>query len=77
MSNHQVHLQDDEPRKLTFREVFTSTIAAALGVQSHANKVRDFSHGNVLHFIAAGVLFTVGFVIAMVLLVRFVLSGVG
>lgn len=77
MSSQSFQPQDDEPRVLTFWEVFVSIIAAALGVQTHANRVRDFTHGNVLHFIAAGLLFTAGFVAVMVLLVRFILAGVG
>ena len=62
-----------EQKPLTFWEVLTSTFAAALGVQSKENKIRDFTRGNVIHFIFAGVLFTAAFVLAVVLLVQAVL----
>jgi len=43
---------------LTLIQVIGSVFAAAFGVQSRANKQRDFARGNPLHFIFAGVLFT-------------------
>lgn len=63
----------DEQRPPTFWEVVGSTLAAAIGVQSKANKVRDFSRGNPVHFIAAGILFTVVFVVIVMLVVKAVL----
>jgi uncharacterized membrane protein YhdT len=63
----------DEQRPPTFWEVVGSTLAAAIGVQSKANKVRDFSRGNPVHFIVAGILFTVVFVVIVMLVVKAVL----
>jgi len=62
------------PTHLSFWQIVGSTMAAALGVQKKANKERDFTHGKPIHFITAGVLFTAGFVIGMILIVRFVIS---
>jgi hypothetical protein len=41
-------------------------------VQSRENKVRDFSRGKPMHFIIAGITFTVGLLVALVALVNFV-----
>lgn len=82
MSNppeNQQERDDDEPRgapvPLSPWEIVTSTLAAALGVQSRRNRERDFSRGRALHFIIAGVVFTVLFVVGMVLLVKLILSS--
>lgn len=82
MSNSPENQQDrdddeqrDAPAPLSPWEIVTSTLAAALGVQSRRNRERDFSRGRALHFIIAGVVFTVLFVIGMVLLVNLILSS--
>ena len=49
--------------------VLQSTLAAAIGVQSKENRERDFEEGNAGTFIVAGVLFTVLFVAAIVVVV--------
>lgn len=63
------------PRKLTPWQVLSSTMAAAFGVQSSRNRERDFTLGRPSHFIVAGILFTVLFVLGVVLVVNLVLSG--
>ncbi|MFU8816728.1 MAG: DUF2970 domain-containing protein [Pseudomonadales bacterium] len=73
------HDPDDDqqqPRRLTAWQIAFSTLAAAFGVQSSRNRQRDFSHGKASHFIAAGIIFTLLFVLAMVLLVNLVLRSV-
>jgi hypothetical protein len=65
------------PRKLTLWQVIASTVAAAFGVQSSRNRERDFTLGKPSHFIIAGIVFTVLFVLGMVLVVNLVLSGAG
>ena len=64
-------------RSLSFFQVVGSTLAAAFGVQSSRNRERDFSQGRVSHFIVAGIIFTVAFVIAVIVVVRLVLSSAG
>ena len=59
---------------LTFRQMLSSTLAAAVGVQSQDNRERDFSRGKASHFILMGVGFTVVFVIVMVMIVQLVLG---
>lgn len=67
----------DEKKPLTFGQMFMSTVAAAFGVQSSANRERDFSRGKASHFILMGIGFTVLFVLTVVFVVRLVLSNVG
>lgn len=66
-----------EREHLTPWQVVTSTVAAAFGVQSSRNRERDFSRGKASHFIIAGIVFTVLFVLAVVGVVNLVLSSAG
>ena len=50
-----------------------SVLAAAIGVQNRENRERDFTHGNPLVFIAAGLIFTVVFILTIVGIVYLVL----
>jgi len=59
---------------LTFLEMLQSTLWAAIGVQKHENRVRDFNHGNPVHFILMGIGFTAVFVLSMIGLVSLVLG---
>ena len=63
---------DESP--LTFLQILGSTFSAAIGVQSKANRERDFSRGKPLHFIFAGLIFAALFVVVIVTVVRTVLS---
>ena len=64
---------EEQRRPLTFLEVLSSTFAAAIGVQSKVNKERDFTRGNIVHFVIAGLIFTTVFVGGMIAVVRLVL----
>ena len=55
--------------------LIVSTLAAAIGVQSKKNLEQDFSQSSFLPFIIAGVLFTVVFVLTLVLIVNWVISA--
>ncbi len=68
-----------EQRKRALKpwHVVSSTLAAAFGVQSSRNRERDFTHGKAHHFIIAGIVFTVVFVLAVVLVVNLVLKSAG
>ncbi len=70
-----VQMKQDTPDKpLSFLEVLQSTLWAAIGVQKHENRVRDFSRGNPVHFILMGIAFTTLFVLGMVGLVHLILA---
>ena len=62
---------------LTLLQMIGSTLAAAFGVQSSRNRERDFNRGKPVHFIIIGVVFTTVFVLAVIGVVRLVLSNVG
>jgi uncharacterized membrane protein len=49
-----------------------SVLAAALGVQSHKNRQRDFTHGKPVHFLLLGLLFTLVFVLILLGVVQLV-----
>ena len=51
-----------------------SVAAAAFGVQSNANRERDFSNGKASHFIIAGIIGTIIFLLMIALLVKVVIS---
>lgn len=70
-------MNDDEPGsdRITFFSIVKSVAAAAFGVQSPANRKRDFSKGNIWVFIAAGIVFTAIFVISVISIVRLVLAS--
>ena len=53
-----------------------SVLQASFGVQNSANRERDFEHGSITGFIAAALVFTLVFIMLLVLLVKWVLSGV-
>ncbi len=66
--------QGENHGSLSFLQLLQSTLWAAVGVQKRQNRIRDFSRGNPLHFIAMGVLFTATFVLLMIGLVKLILS---
>ncbi len=63
----------DDKVELTFLQLVKSTLSAFIGVQSNANRERDFSHGKVSHFIWMGLLFGLVFVLTLTGVVRLVL----
>lgn len=78
MSTGEEHPRDGDdaaPERISFVTVLLSTLAAAIGVQSKANKERDFASGRVAPFIVAGLIFTVLFVVVLVVVVRLVISS--
>jgi len=64
----------DSPRKgkLPFWRQMISVVQASFGVQSKENKERDFASGSIGGFIAAAIIFTVVFVLALIVVVRLV-----
>jgi hypothetical protein len=58
-----------------FLQMLGSVAAAFFGVQSRANRERDFRHGKPVHFILIGLGFTVTFVLILVGLVKLLLAS--
>jgi hypothetical protein len=57
---------------LTLLQVMGSVFAASFGVQSRETKVRDFNRGKPVHFIIAGLAFTVMFLVTLVTVVNLI-----
>ena len=68
---------EQEKKSLNPMQVISSVFAAGLGVQSSKNRERDFNQGRAGVFIAAGIIFTLGFIGVMVIIVQLVLKGAG
>jgi hypothetical protein len=71
------HDKNDAERSPGLGQTVGSVLAAAFGVQSSANRQRDFKHGKARNFIIAGLVFTALFVLTLVLVVRLVLRHAG
>ena len=54
-----------------------SLFAGWFGVQSKANRDRDFEHGKFSHFIIGGIVFAIMFVLFVVGIVQVVMSTAG
>lgn len=67
----------EQPGRLSFWQLLKSTLSAFIGVQSNANRERDFKHGKISHFIWMGLLFGVVFVLTLVGVVQLVLYFAG
>ncbi len=67
----------DDKTRLSFLQLAKSTLSAFLGVQSNANRERDFAHGKISHFIWMGLLFGAVFVLTLVGVVQLVLHFTG
>lgn len=64
----------DTKRGTGFAAVVQSVLAAGIGVQSKANKERDFQHGKPWHFIIGGLLGTLLFVLGIWAFVRYLIA---
>lgn len=65
----------DTNQKPSLLQVIGSVVAAAFGVQSSANRERDFAGGgSATPYIIAGIIFTVIFIMAIIGVVRLVLA---
>lgn len=67
--------QDQKPKNPGVLKIMQSILAGAFGVQSDKRRQEDFSSHSPLPYIVAGLLFTAGFVITLVIVVNVVLSG--
>ena len=73
MADEKDNQDHKTPGKPGFLSIVRSTLAAAIGVQSSKNRERDFTQGSPLAFIAAGIIFTVLFILTVVTVVHLVL----
>ncbi|MDH5355246.1 MAG: DUF2970 domain-containing protein [Gammaproteobacteria bacterium] len=68
---------EEEIVVITFWQLLKSTLSAFIGVQSNANRERDFKHGKVFHFIGIGLLFGLLFICTIVTVVQIVMHVTG
>jgi hypothetical protein len=76
-SDQEEQAESADRKPLNPVQVVSSVVAAGLGVQSSRNRERDFKQGRAGVFIAAGLVFTILFVGALVVIVQLVLRSSG
>jgi hypothetical protein len=62
---------------VSFGQLFMSVLAAFFGVQSNANRERDFKNGKLSHFILLGAMFGIAFILIIVGIVKLVMHLAG
>ena len=67
-----IDVSPDTEKDLTLLQVMGSVFAAGFGVQSKQNKVRDFTRGKPLHFVIAGLAFTVALLVGLITVVHLI-----
>ncbi|MEQ8231785.1 MAG: DUF2970 domain-containing protein [Gammaproteobacteria bacterium] len=65
--------RNDDERPLSLRELASSGLAAAIGVQSNENRERDFRRGTARQYVLLGVVGTLLFIFTVYLAVKLVL----
>jgi len=63
----------EQPDKPTLWQIISSVLAAGFGVQSQANRERDFTGGNASHYVIVGIIATVLFILTLLGIVNLVL----
>ncbi len=75
--NESKESHSKEQAQLSFWQLLKSTLSAFIGVQSNANRERDFTQGRMSHFIWMGLLFGLVFVLTIIAVVQLVLHFTG
>ncbi len=70
-------MSNSSGKNVTLLTVIGSLFAGWFGVQSNANRERDFTHGKPSTFIYGGIIFAILFVLAVWGIVQLVLSAAG
>ncbi len=77
MGEKNITKNGDEKIRITFAQLLLSTFSAFIGIQSNANRERDFKYGKISHFILIGLLFGLVFILTIVGVVNIVLNLAG
>lgn len=76
MEGKRIEVQrDNSDGGLPFWRVTLSVLQACFGVQSDANRQRDFGQRSILPYVTAALIFTSLFILTLVVIVRMVLSA--
>jgi hypothetical protein len=67
-------MEENKPSSI---QIIISVLASFFGVQSSRNRERDFKHGKASHFVVAGLLLTLLFILTVWGVVKLVLGAVG
>ena len=68
--------ENSDPPKISSFSILKSALAAMVGIQSNANRERDFNSGKFWHFFIAGAIVTLSFIALVWLAVRYMLATV-
>lgn len=67
--------ETDPPKtNVSFGQLLMSVVAAFFGVQSNANRERDFKSGKLSHFILLGLIFGIVFILIIIAVVSLVMN---
>lgn len=72
--DEKLNQDDRKTGSLSFWQTLLSVGQASFGVQNQKNKERDFEKGSIKGFVAAALIFTVMFVLTLVVIVSVVLG---
>lgn len=61
--------------KNSFKQTILSVAAAFIGIQSNKNRQRDFNKGQASHFVMAGIIAVILFIILLLTLVTWVIPN--
>lgn len=70
-------MDDRQRTRPRFLQLVKSIVGAAFGVQSESTRQRDFQQGSPMPYIIGGLVFSVIFVVTIMLIVRMVLRSAG
>lgn len=70
-------MDDRQRTRPRFLQLVKSIVGGAFGVQSEATRQRDFQQNSPMPYIIGGLLFTVIFVVTIMLIVRAVVRSAG
>ena len=69
--------EEHKEKKISPFALMGSVVASAFGVQTNKNRERDFQQGKFHHFVIAGIIFAVLFILAVAGIVKLVMSSAG
>jgi hypothetical protein len=75
--NNQGPDETSAKQRLPALSLIGSLFAGAFGVQTQKNRDRDFKQGKFHHFIIGGILFSILFILAIIGIVKLVMSTAG
>lgn len=71
-SQYLIFFKEFGVSKPSLKQVIQSVLAAAIGVQSKANRQRDFEHGSLSSYLIVGAIATLLFVLTLVAIISLI-----